>query len=117
MSSKLLLAGAVLVAALAGISVAGGTGSTDPGVTAETILLGGTAPLTGPASSDASLARGAEAYFEHVNARGGVNGRTIAYTYVDDADDPAHTLEATRQLVEEDQVFAIVNSFGTAQNL
>ena len=117
MSSKLLLAGAVLVAALAGIAAAGGRGSTDPGVTVETILLGGTTPLTAPASSYASIARGAEAYFEHVNARGGVDGRTIAYTYVDDADDPAQTLEATRRLVEEDQVFAVVNSFGTAHNV
>ena len=117
MCSKLLLASAVVLAALAGIPAAGGIGTTDPGITAETILLGGTAPLTGPASASASVARGAEAYFEYINARGGVNGRTIDYTSVDDADDPAQTLEATRQLVEEDRVFAIVNSVGTAHNL
>ena len=117
MRATLLLAGPLLVAALAGIPAAGSAGSADPGVTAEKILLGGTAPLTGPASTSAAFARGAEAYFEHVNARGGVNGRTIAYTYVDDADDPAQTLAATRRLVEEDRVFAVVNSVGTAHNL
>ena len=46
-----------------------------------TILLGGTSPLSGPASAYASVARGADAYFKYVNARGGVNGRTINYKY------------------------------------
>ena len=49
----------------------------DPGVTANSILLGTTSPLTGSASAYASVARGADAYFKYVNSKGGVNGRTI----------------------------------------
>ena len=89
----------------------------DPGITARTILLGGTAPLSGPDSAYASVARGADAYFRYVNARGGVNGRTITYKVVDDGSDPVETVEATRRLVEQDKVFAIFNSFGTEHSL
>jgi branched-chain amino acid transport system substrate-binding protein len=91
--------------------------SVDPGITPATILLGGTAPLTGTASADASVARGAGAYFKYVNSRGGVNGRTIAYKVVDDGDDRVRAAEATRQLVEQDRVFAIFNSVGTEPNV
>jgi len=86
-------------------------------VTADSIVLGGTAPLTGPASFDAAVARGAEAYFRYVNAQGGVNGRSIVYTVRDDGYNPALTVPATRQLVEQDKVFAVFNSVGTAENL
>ena len=70
--------------------------SADPGITTTTILLGGTAPLSGPASAYASVARGANAYFKYVNARGGVNGRTINYKFVDDAYNPAQSVQVTR---------------------
>ncbi len=110
-----------LVAALTlGVTVAiAGTGgaANGPGVTDGTIFLGGTAPLTGPSSQYAAVARGAEAYFKYVNARGGVNGRKIVYKVVDDAYNPAQTAVATRQLVEQDRVFAIFGSVGTAQSL
>jgi branched-chain amino acid transport system substrate-binding protein len=105
-----LVAGAV---ALAGP----GRSSTDPGVTPTSILLGGTTPLTGPAAAYASVARGANAYFQYVNVRGGVLGRKITYTYLDDGYNPANTVQQTRQLVEQDHVFAIFNSLGTEQNL
>ena len=74
-------------------------------------------PLSGSESAYASVARGADAYFKFVNARGGVHGRKFAYRYVDDAYDPALTVEATRRLVEQDKVFAIFNSLGTEHNL
>jgi branched-chain amino acid transport system substrate-binding protein len=105
-----LLAAVVLPAALAG-------GAADPGLTARTILLGGTSPLTGPAAAYASVARGAKAYFDSVNAGGGVAGRRIEYRIVDDAYNPAQTIQATRQLVEQEQVFAVFNSLGTEHNL
>jgi len=89
----------------------------DPGVTPTSILLGGTAPLTGPQSAYASIARGAKAYFDYVNSTGGVNGRRIEYRARDDASDPVRTVAETRRLVEQDGVFAIFNSFGTEQNL
>jgi len=105
--------------ALAGAIATGATAATSagPGITAKTILVGGTTPLSGTASAYASVARGANAYFKYVNSRGGVNGRTITYKVVDDAYDPAKTVQATRQLVEQDKVFAIFNSLGTEQNI
>ena len=91
--------------------------SAHPGVTPNSILLGGTTPLTGLASGYASVARGAEAYFKYVNAKGGVNGRQITFKYLDDAYNPAQTVQATRQLVEQDKIFADYDSLGTEQNL
>jgi len=60
---------------------------------------------------------GAKAYFDYVNAKGGVHGRTISYRYYDDAYNPAQTVQMTRRLVEQDKVFAVFNSVGTANNL
>jgi branched-chain amino acid transport system substrate-binding protein len=107
------------VLALAGALVATATAASagDPGITPQTILLGATAPLTGPESASAAVVRGAGAYFRYANARGGVNGRTIAYKVVDDASDPSLAAHAAQQLVEEDGVFAIVSPVGTEQNL
>jgi branched-chain amino acid transport system substrate-binding protein len=107
--SMLLLAGAIATGATA-------ASSADPGITSKTILLGGTSPLSGPAAAYASVARGADAYFKYANARGGVNGRTIIYKYVDDAYNAVQTVQATKQLVEQEKVFAIFNSLGTEQN-
>ena len=102
-----------VTAAFAGTS----RSSADPGVTPTSILLGTTSPLSGVASAYASVARGADAYFKYVNARGGVNGRKIMYTILDDGYNPAQTVQATRKLVEQDGVFAIFNALGTEQNL
>ena len=107
--TMLVLAGAIATGATAATSA-------DPGVTGTKILLGGTAPLSGTASAYASVSRGANAYFKYVNARGGVNGRKIDYRVVDDGYDAARTVQATRQLVEQEKVFAIFNSLGTEHN-
>jgi branched-chain amino acid transport system substrate-binding protein len=88
-------------------------GAATPGVTSTSILLGGTAPLTGPETAYAPVARGAQAYFAYVNAHGGVFKRKINYKVLDDAYDPSKTVQATRQLVQQDGVFAIFNSIGT----
>ena len=106
-----LLLGLTVVAAAA----AGRTA--DPGVTATTVTLGGTVPLSGEAAAFGAVGPGAKAYFDYVNARGGVNGRKIAYVYYDDAYNPAQTVQLTRKLVEQDKVFAVFNSVGTANNL
>lgn len=121
MIGKITLACLVTSASLvlgATAAFAGPGGATaDPGVTPTSVLLGGTSPLSGAASAYASVARGADAYFKYVNARGGVAGRKISYTYVDDAYNPAQTVQAARQLVEQEQVFAIFNALGTEHNL
>jgi branched-chain amino acid transport system substrate-binding protein len=91
-------------------------GGADPGVTSNSILLGATTPLSGPFSSVSSVTIGASAYFKYVNAAGGVNGRQITFKYLDDAYTTSQTVQLTRQLVEQDKVFAIFNSIGTEHN-
>ena len=103
--------------ALALVASAGAAPAADPGVTGTSVLLGGTTPLTGEAAAFGTVAPGARAYFDYVNAKGGVNGRKIEYRYYDDAYNPAQTVQLTRRLVEQDRVFAIFNSVGTQNNL
>ena len=105
----------IVALALAGAAFAAAT--SDPGVTPTSILLGGTVPLSGEAAAFGSVAPGAKAYFDYVNAKGGVFGRKITYKYYDDAYNPAQTVQLTRQLVQQDKVFAIFGSVGTANNL
>jgi branched-chain amino acid transport system substrate-binding protein len=102
-----------LAAALAVLPGALANRGADPGVSPTRILIGGTVPLSGDEVAYAAVARGAEAYFRHVNARGGVFNRRIEYRYVDDAYNTAETVRKTRELVQEDGVFAIFNSVGT----
>jgi branched-chain amino acid transport system substrate-binding protein len=109
--------------ALAGLAAAalalpaGGVSGGTPGVTSTQILLGGTVPLSGPASAFGTVGPGANAYFRYVNAHGGVYGRKIKYLWRDDGYDPALTVEQTRELVQQDKVFAIFNTVGTEHNL
>jgi len=110
----------VAAATMAGLVVVAGAGAApvaEPGLTATTVVLGGTVPLTGEAAAFGSVGPGAKAYFEYVNAKGGVRGRKIDYRYYDDAYNPAQTVQLTRKLVEDDAVFAVFNSVGTANNL
>ena len=108
---------ALVVVALACCAVPVALAGSTPGVTSKTITIGGTVPITGPAALFGSVGRGADAYFKYVNAHGGVNGRKIKYVYLDDGYDPAKTVQLTRQLVEQDHVFAIFNTVGTDNNL
>jgi branched-chain amino acid transport system substrate-binding protein len=91
--------------------------SNTPGVTATTIVIGGTVPITGPAALFGSVGQGADAYFKYVNAHGGVNGRKIKYLYRDDSYDPSKTVQLTRELVENDKVFAIFSTIGTENTI
>jgi branched-chain amino acid transport system substrate-binding protein len=106
-----------LAAALALAGAAWGATGAEPGVTAGEVLLGGTVPLSGEAAAFGSVGPGAKAYFDYVNAKGGVNGRRIRYVFYDDAYNPAQTVQLTRKLVEQDRVFALFNVVGTANNL
>jgi branched-chain amino acid transport system substrate-binding protein len=108
----------VVVAAVLGLAgVATSATGADPGIAATEIVLGGTVPLSGEAAAFGAVGPGAKAYFDHVNARGGVNGRKIRYVFYDDAYNPAQTVQLTRRLVEQDRVFALFNVVGTANNL
>ena len=89
-----------------------------PGITKSQILIGSHQPLTGPAAPGYSeIAPAANAYFQYVNAHGGVYGRKIVYKYLDDGYDPSKTVSVVRQLVLQNNVFAIFNGLGTPTHL
>jgi branched-chain amino acid transport system substrate-binding protein len=106
-----------VIAHIAAAALALSAPAATPGVTANEITLGATIPISGPAAAYGSVGRGADAYFKYVNSKGGVFGRKIVYKYLDDEFDVSKTITLTRQLVEQDQVFAIFNSVGTEHAL
>ena len=95
----------------------GTTAQTEVGVTSTEIDLGSIYPVSGAASAYYSVAKGADAYFEYINASGGINGRKIKFTVLDDVYSPANTPAKARELVEQDKVFAVYGQLGTATNL
>jgi branched-chain amino acid transport system substrate-binding protein len=90
--------------------------SATPGVTATEIVLGQSLPYSGPASAYAVIGKVEAAYIKMVNDHGGIGGRKITLLSLDDAYNPAKTVEHTRKLVERDHVAAIFGTLGTAQN-
>ena len=112
--------GALLLAFAVTAVVAGTAGATHlgtPGVTKKSITIGGTFPLTGPASLYKTIPAAEQAYYAYVNAHGGVDGRKIKDIVKDDQYDPSQTVPAVQALVQQDHVFAIVGSLGTAPGL
>jgi ABC-type branched-subunit amino acid transport system substrate-binding protein len=107
---KTVLFSALLIAGVSSAQAA------DPGVTDSEIKLGQTMPYGGSASAYSVIGRVEAAYYEMVNAKGGVNGRKIRMISLDDGFSPAKTVEQTRKLVEQDEVFAIVGTIGTSTN-
>src|SRR5690242_17284449 len=91
----LALSAALVTLALTGYEATAAR-TADPGVTPTSILIGGTVPLTGEAAAFGSVGPGAKAYFDYVNAHGGVFGRKILYRYYDDGYDPSRTVQLTR---------------------
>lgn len=89
-------------------------GATAPGVTANSITFGQTAPHTGPTGEYGQSAYGVTAYFDMVNAKGGVNGRKLKLISLDDHYDPPTALQDTKKLVYQDHVFAEVAVNGSA---
>jgi branched-chain amino acid transport system substrate-binding protein len=103
-------------AALAGAAAA--SHQTTPGVTKHKIVIGGTFPFTGPVSLYKTIPLAEAAYFAYVNAKDhGVHGRMIKDIQLDDGYNPANTVPEVQKLVEQDHVFAIVGSLGTAPGL
>ena len=92
----------------------GSTGSQgEPGITGNSISLGVTIALSGPAAAYGTIAKASDAYFTYINGQGGVNGRKINYKIVDDGYSPAKAVPLTKQLVEQDKVFAMFGGLGT----
>lgn len=108
-----------IVALIAAIAVAGPLSvraaekKYGPGVTDTEIKIGQTMPYSGPGSAYGTVGRLESAYFEMINAAGGVNGRKINLISLDDSYSPPKTVEQTRRLVEQEEVLAIVGQLGT----
>ena len=117
----LALAGALALAIPAAFAKADATAQT-PGISARTITIGGTFPLTGPASSYAPIPAGMRTYFSYINARRGpdgkrgIYGRQIVFKFFDDGYNAVNSVQLARKLVQEDKVFATVGTLGTEVN-
>ncbi len=113
-------AGTGMFAAMFALAMTGSTiapaFAADPGVSDTEIVLGGTHPYSGPASAYGNIGKGIAAYFSYVNDKGGVNGRKIKYIDKDDGYSPPQAVQIVHQLVEQDKVFAIFDTLGTAVN-
>jgi branched-chain amino acid transport system substrate-binding protein len=112
-----LLALALIVAGCGRDDDEGDGGGGAPGVTDNSIKLGGSYPFSGPASAYGTIGRAAKAHFDWVNSKGGVNGRKIEFVTLDDGYDPARAVSNARRLITQDKVFALFNTLGTANNL
>jgi ABC-type branched-subunit amino acid transport system substrate-binding protein len=96
------------------LALAAGLALADAGVSDNAIVLGQSAALSGPAAQLGTAMRdGALAYFDAVNAAGGVNGRQIVLKTLDDGYDPARAGANTGTLVDKEQVFALFGYVGT----
>ncbi|MDP9283704.1 MAG: ABC transporter substrate-binding protein, partial [Actinomycetota bacterium] len=112
----LALLALLLAAAEGGARPVGTRPAGTPGVSSTTITIGSSGPLTGEAAAAAGVLKGADAYFKYANSRGGVHGRKIKFTYLDDAYDPSKTVQNVRQLIQQDNVFALFSVVGTNSN-
>lgn len=113
---KIIAAACILTYLCGGASRSAEAGNYGPGVTDTEVKIGQTMPYSGPASSFAAIGRAMTAYFQKVNAEGGVNGRKINLISLDDGYSPSKAVEQTRRLIESDEVFAIVGTFGSPSN-
>ena len=107
---------------LAALALALNTGSAlaqkkyDQGATDKEIKVGHINPYSGPASAYGAIGKSIAAYFEKVNAEGGINGRLVKFISLDDGYNPAKTVEQARKLVEEDEVLLVFQTLGTPPN-
>ncbi|SKC82668.1 ABC transporter substrate-binding protein [Krasilnikoviella flava] len=108
--------GAVAATAVACLALAGCStpAAATPGISDDVVTVGTHQPLTGPAAAGySSISAATKAYFDHVNASGGIHDRTIEYVVKDDGYNPATTQTVVRELVQSDGVFAMLNGLGT----
>jgi len=106
----------VLIAALTSLGAMSLQRAEQPASDKE-IRIGNVMPYSGPLSEFGAIGQAEAAYFDMINARGGINGRKIRFITRDDNSDPATALELTRNLVETENVDLMFGSFGTPGNL
>ena len=88
----------------------------DSGASDTEIKIGNIMPYSGPASAYSAIGKAEAAYFNKINAEGGINGRKINFVTYDDGYSPPKTVEQARKLVESDEVLFIHSPLGTASN-
>ena len=88
----------------------------DVGADDKEIKLGHINPYSGPASAYSAIGKSIGAYFDKVNAEGGINGRKVKFISLDDGYNPAKTVEQARKLVEQEEVLLIFQALGTPSN-
>jgi branched-chain amino acid transport system substrate-binding protein len=88
----------------------------DTGASDTEIRIGNTVPYSGPASAYGVIGKTEAAYFDKINAEGGIKGRKIKFISYDDAYSPPKTVEQVRKLVESDEVLLVFSPLGTASN-
>ena len=85
-------------------------------VTDTEIRIGNVMPYSGSLAVFGAIGKAETAYFEMINARGGINGRKVRFISYDDKSDPSAALDLTRGLIEQDKVLLMFGSFGTPGN-
>lgn len=88
-----------------------------PGVSNTEIKIGQNMPYSGPASAYSWIGKAQAAYFQMINDQGGVNGRKLSLTSLDDGYSPPRTVEVIRRLVEQEQVLLLFQTLGAQPNL
>src|SRR6266567_530157 len=88
----------------------------DTGASDTEIKIGNIMPYSGPASAYGVIGKTEAAYFNKINAEGGINGRKISFVTYDDAYSPPKAVEQVRKLVESDEVLVVFNPLGTPSN-
>ncbi|HWZ38924.1 MAG TPA: ABC transporter substrate-binding protein [Bradyrhizobium sp.] len=88
----------------------------DTGASDTEIRIGNIMPYSGPASAYGVIGKTEQAYFDKINAEGGINGRKIKFVSYDDGYSPPKAVEQARKLVESDEVLVVFNSLGTPSN-
>ena len=102
----------------AGIIGTAGSARAETGVTADTILIGQSVPMSGPAAQlGQQMNQGAKLYFNAVNAAGGINGRKIELKVLDDFYEPDAAARNTKTLIDNTKVFALFGYVGTPTSL
>ena len=109
-----LLVASVITAMAAGSALA--QKKYDVGADDKEIKLGHINPYSGPASAYGAIGKSIGAYFDKINAEGGINGRKVKFITLDDGYNPAKTVEQTRKLVEQEEVLLIFQPLGTPPN-
>jgi branched-chain amino acid transport system substrate-binding protein len=116
MKRRLFAIKVALITTVLSAGLAFGQNKYDPGASDKEIKIGHINPYSGPASAYGTIGKSIAAWFEKVNADGGVNGRKIKFISLDDGYSPPKTVEQARKLVEQEEVLALFNPLGTPPN-